>query len=56
MSYTKNKKPLETFTNSDGYTIFRWKRTHARGCRFFCECCAGEWDCNCGAATWEAPK
>jgi len=56
MSYTKNKRVLETFTYSSGMTLFRWKRSHARWCRFYCECCGDDLDCNCGAVTWKYPS
>jgi len=52
MSFVKNKKPKETFTYASGWTKSIWKN-HLKDCNAFCPCCNGDWDCNCGAVTWE---
>lgn len=55
MSYTKNKTPLETLTSADGVTLIRYRRRHSPTCQSHCTCCAGDWDCSCGAVELRWP-
>jgi hypothetical protein len=56
MSFVKNKKPLEVVVYSNGHTKYRWKKRHTDNCSGHCPCCILDYDCSCGAITWEHPK